>query len=135
MAEPILYIDTSDIQPGHLATVRELMANLVDFVEANEPQLIAYNFYIEETDNTMTCVVVHPDSASIETHLDLGWEKFRAFADHIHQRSIDVYGEVSERVIARLRRKIDMLGRGTVTIHALHSGFSRIRTSVSASDT
>ena len=66
MAEPILYIDTSDIQVGHLATVRELMADLVDFVEANEPQLIAYNFYVEESDNTMTCVVVHPDSQARE---------------------------------------------------------------------
>ena len=134
MTEQILYIDMSDIQPGRLETVRGLMRDLVAFAEANEPQLIAYNFYLDETQNTMTCVVVHPDSASMEFHMDIGWEKFRAFADHIHQRSIDVYGKVSERVIARLRRKIDILGRGTVTIHTLHAGFSRIRASVSASE-
>jgi hypothetical protein len=130
MAEPILYIDTSDIRSGHLETVRLLMTDLVAFVEANEPQLIAYDFFIEETSNTMTCVAVHPDSASMEFHMDIGWEKFRAFADHIDQRSIDVYGAAGENVIARLRQKIDMLGRGTVTIHALHAGFSRLGTGI-----
>lgn len=130
MAEPILYIDTSDIRPGKLEAVRRLMTDLVAFVEANEPQLLAYDFYIDETDTTLTCVAVHPDSASMEFHMDIGWEKFRAFADHIHQRSIDVYGEVSENVIARLRHKIDMLGRGTVTVHGLHAGFSRLHTGV-----
>ena len=134
MTEHILYIDISDIQPGRLETVRGLMTDLVAFAAANEPQLIAYHFYLNEAHNTMTCVVVHPDSASMEFHMDIGWEKFRAFADHIHQRSIDVYGEVSERVTARLRRKIDMLGSGTVTIHTRHAGFSRIRASVRASE-
>jgi hypothetical protein len=134
MTEQILYIDMSDIQPGRLEIVRGLMTDLVAFAAANEPQLIAYNFYLNETQNTMTCVVVHPDSASMEFHMDIGWEKFRAFSDHIHQRSIDVYGEVSERVIARLRRKIDMLGRGTVTIHTRHAGFSRIPARVGASE-
>jgi hypothetical protein len=135
MAEPVLYIDRSDIRPGKLEIARRLMTDLVAFVEANEPQLVAYDFFIDETGATMTCVAMHPDSASMEFHMDLGWEKFRAFADHIDQRSIDVYGEASERVIARLRHKIDMLGRGTVTVHHLHAGFSRLRTGVDSGST
>lgn len=130
MAEPILYIDTSDIRQGKLETVQRLMTDLVAFVEANEPQLIAYDFFIDEGGATMTCVALHPDSASMEFHMDIGWEKFRAFAAHIQQRSIDVYGEASEKIIARLHHKIDMLGRGTVTVHGLHAGFSRLRTEV-----
>jgi hypothetical protein len=125
MAEPILYIDTSDIGAGKLETVRQLMTDLVAFVKANEPQLIAYDFFIDEAGATMTCVAIHPDSASMEFHMDIGWQKFRAFAEHIQQRSIDVYGDVSENVVARLHRKIEMLGRGSVTVHRLHAGFSR----------
>lgn len=126
MSEPILYIDVSDIRPGKLARVKELMADLVAFVDANEPQLIAYDFFIDETDNTMTCVALHPDSASIEFHMDIGWEKFRAFSAHIEQRSIDVYGDASDSVMVRLHRKIEMLGKGTVTAHRLHAGFMRL---------
>lgn len=125
MPDPILYVDVSDIRPGKLATVKELITDLVAFADANEPQLIAYDFFIDETQNIMTCVVLHPDSASMEFHMDVGWEKFRAFSDHIDQRSIDVYGEVTESVMARLQRKIEMLGRGTVTAHRLYAGFTR----------
>jgi len=128
MPEPILYVDVSDIRPGKLATVKALMADLVAFVEANEPQLIAYDFFIDETEKTMTCVAIHPDSASMEFHMDIGWEKFRAFGEHIEQRSIDLYGEASENVIGRLHRKIEMLGRGTVTVHRLEAGFIRLDT-------
>lgn len=126
MPDPILYIDTSDIRPGRLETVRGLMTDLVAFVKANEPQLISYGFYVEDTGQTMTCLAIHPDSASMEFHMDIGWEKFRAFSDHIHQRSIDVYGAVSENVLARLRHKIDMLGSGTVTLHSQQAAFTRL---------
>jgi hypothetical protein len=125
MSEPILYIDVSDIRPGQLETVRELMADLVAFVEAKEPQLIAYDFFIDETRNTMTCIALHPDSASMMFHMDIGWEKFRAFTQFIDQRSIDVYGDAGEEVTARLHRKIEMLGSGKVTAHHLHAGFRR----------
>ena len=135
MSEPILYIDTSDIRAGKLETVKRLMADLVAFVEANEPQLIAYDFFIDETGATMTCVAIHPDSASMEFHMNIGWEKFTAFADHIHQRSIDVYGQASDNVIARLQHKIEMLGRGTVTIHRLHAGFIRLSAGIGSSRT
>lgn len=126
MYEPIFYIDVSDIRPGKLATVKELMADLVAFADANEPQLIAYEFFIDEADNTMTCVALHPDSASIEFHMDIGWEKFQAFAGHIDQRCIDVYGDASDNVMARLHRKIEMLGKGRVTAHRLQAGFARL---------
>ena len=73
----------------------------------------------------MTCVAVHPDSASMAFHMDIGWERFRAFNEHIDQRSIDVYGDADESVLARLHGKIQMLGKGRVTVHHLHAGFAR----------
>jgi hypothetical protein len=125
VAAPILYIDVSDIREGKLETVKAMMADLVAFVETSEPQLILYDFFIDDTEKTMTCVALHPDSASMEFHMDIGWEKFRAFSAHIDQRSIDVYGDASDRVLGRLRQKIAMLGRGTVAVHRLQAGFIR----------
>lgn len=102
------------------------MDDLVAFANDQEPQLIAYYFFIDEREKTMTCVALHPDSDSMEFHMDIGWKKFRAFSEHIDQRSIDIYGEASENVIARLQQKIEMLGRGTVTVHRLQDGFIRL---------
>ncbi|MCJ1678403.1 hypothetical protein MTF65_13800 [Streptomyces sp. APSN-46.1] len=125
MAEPIYYVDRSDIREGELAEVKSGMRDLAAFVEGREPQLIAYRFYIDESESTMTTVAVHPDSASMELHMTLGGPKFRAFGALIRMRSIDVYGQPDPVVVDQLRQKAAMLGGGTVTLHTLQAGFSR----------
>lgn len=125
MTEPILYVDRSDIRPGKLADVRHAMRDLAAFVEAHEPQVIAYRSYLDETESTMTVVAIHPDPASMELHMELGGPKFAAFAAFIRIRSIDVYGRPSPSVLAQLRHKAELLGGATVTVHAFQAGFSR----------
>lgn len=127
MAELIYYVDRSDIRGGKLAEVKNGMRDLAAFVEAREPQLIAYHFYVDESESTMTVVAVHPDSASMEFHMELNGPKFRAFSALIRMRSIDVYGRPSRVVVEQLRQKAEMLGGGTVTLHTLQAGFSRLR--------
>jgi hypothetical protein len=85
----------------------------------------AYGFFLDEGRTTMTVVAVHPDSESLEDHLDRGREEFRRFADLIELSRIEVYGNVSDGVVERLHAKARMLGRGTVTVHGLHAGFAR----------
>ncbi|MFI8519272.1 hypothetical protein ACIGEZ_15770 [Streptomyces sp. NPDC085481] len=126
MTEPLYYVDRSDILEGRLAEVRAGMRDLAEFVEAREPRLIAYNFYIDESDSTMTTLAVHPDTASMELHMELGGPRFRAFGPLIRMRSIDLYGRPSPAVVAQLRAKAGMLGGGAVTLHALQAGFSRL---------
>lgn len=42
-AQPIVYVDTSEVRAGRLEELRAAMADLAEFVEANEPRLLAYN--------------------------------------------------------------------------------------------
>ena len=48
----------------------------MDFIGAREPQLITYGFYIDEDAAKMTVVAVHPDSAPLELHMDIGTKEF-----------------------------------------------------------
>jgi hypothetical protein len=73
----------------------------------------------------MTVVAVHPDSASLGYHMDVGNDEFRKFADLIDLTRIDVYGDVSDGVRELLDRNARMLGRGTVTVHEFQAGFAR----------
>jgi len=73
----------------------------------------------------MTVVAVHPDSASLEFHMDVGSAEFRKFADLIDLLKIEVYGRVSEAVLKRLHQKARMLGKGTVAVHEFYAGFGR----------
>ena len=73
----------------------------------------------------MTVVAVHPDSGSLEFHLETGAPEFQTFAELIELQKIEVYGRVSDAVQARLYRKAQGLGNATVTVHELFAGFAR----------
>jgi hypothetical protein len=122
---PIVYVDTSAIRDGRLAELEVAMRQLAAFVEANVPWLISYGFFLDRDSTRMTVVALHPDSASLEHHLDVGAAEFRKFADLIDLLTIDVYGAVSEAVLERLHRKARTLGTGTVAVHEFHAGFAR----------
>ena len=71
MGHPLVYIDTSAIGPGMLDRVMAALDDLVAFIEANEPQLMAYGAYVNDKATEMTVYHVHVDSASLEVHLDV----------------------------------------------------------------
>lgn len=125
MSQPVVYVDTSIVREGRLDELEPAMDHLTGFVEANMPRLVTYGFYLDEDRTRMTVVAVHPDSASLEFHLDTGREEFRKFSDLIELARIEVYGRVSDGVLERLHGKARMLGTGTVTVHDLHAGFHR----------
>jgi hypothetical protein len=123
--QPIVYIDTSTIREGKLRELEAAMTKLAAFVEANVPQLISYGFYLDEDRRRMSVASVHPDSASLEHHMEVGGAEFRKFAELIELRSIEVYGAVSDDVLERLHKKAQMLGDATVAVHELYAGFAR----------
>lgn len=125
MTQPIVYIDTSAIREGKLEELELAMKRLAAFVEANVPQLISYGFFLDGDRTQMTVVAVHPDSASLEFHMDVGGAEFRKFADLIDLSRIEVYGGVSDTVRERLQQKARMLGTGTVAVHEFYAGFTR----------
>jgi hypothetical protein len=126
MSEPIVYIDHSDIREGKLADVRAGIQELVDFVDTNEPRLLAYGFYIDEERLRMTLIAIHPDSSSLELHLDIGGPAFRKFIELIDLRTIEVYGRPGPRALEQLQQKLEMLGAtGTLIVHEPHAGFAR----------
>ena len=126
MSPPIVYVDTSEVQDGCLHELRTAMEDLVRFVEAHEPQLLAYNVLFSEDDTRMTVLHINPDSASLAFHLDVAGPKFPAIADFINMLAIDVYGRPDRAVVERLREKAEMLGSGIVRVHDAHNGFARI---------
>ena len=125
MTDPIVYVDTSDVREGALEELKAASKELVDFVEANEPRLIAYNVYFSDDGTRMTVVHVHPDSASLQYDMEVAGPVFRRFVDLVTLSSIHVYGEPSERVLKQVHEKALLLGRGAVKVDALHAGFTR----------
>ena len=123
-SDVIVYLDHSDIHEGRLEELKEGIRRLVDVIESLEPQLIAYGFHLDEEAGRMTVTAVHPDSASLELHLEIGREEFRKLADLITLRQIEVYGAISDRARQMLEQKVQMLGAGGVSVVERFAGFA-----------
>ena len=122
----ILYVDEADVREGTLDELKPAIRQLVDFVEANEPRLIAYNVYFTDDGSRMTVVSVHPDSESLEYHMKVAGPLFRQFVDLVTLSSIHIYGEPSEKVVEQAHEKAQLLGRSTVVVEPLYAGFTRV---------
>jgi hypothetical protein len=123
----IVYVDTADVREGALDELKVASKELVDFVEANEPRLIAYNIYLSDDGTRMTVVQVHADAESLEYHMEVAGPVFRQFVELVTLSSIQIYGEPSEKLLQQSHEKARLLGRGAeVVADDLHAAFSRL---------
>jgi hypothetical protein len=125
MAQPLVYIDTSDVREGALAELKRAIGDLTNFVESHEPQIVSYAVYFSQDGSQMTVIHVHADSASLDFHMDVAGPRFGRFADLLTLSSIRIFGEPSTKSVRRLKDKVRLLGTGEVTVHPLHTGFGR----------
>jgi quinol monooxygenase YgiN len=125
MRAPIVFLDTSEIREGKLEELRRAVAELAEFVETNEADPISYQVFFSDDGRLMTVLQVHPDSASMERHMELAGPVFARFADLIDLRTVEIYGSPSEKVVEQLRQKAELLGAATVAVHERQAGFAR----------
>ena len=126
-SEPIVYIDRSHIRKDSIDELKAGVQRLVEFIDAHEPRLITYGFYIDEDAAKMTVVAVHPDSESLERHMEIGGGEFRKLAHLVTLTTIECYGRPSERALDQLRQKAAALGdAGAVVTVGRFAGFTHI---------
>ncbi|MGH2775234.1 MAG: hypothetical protein ACRDJT_07370 [Actinomycetota bacterium] len=126
MSQPIVYIDRSEIVEGMSEELKEGINELVRFVDVHEPQLISYGFFINDEATQMTVVAIHPDSASMEFHMEVAGPKFRNLKEFIELKTIEVFGRLSDKALNQLRQKAEMLGEGgSVVVQEPQAGFAR----------
>jgi hypothetical protein len=128
MSGPFIFIATNRLQEGKLAAERERAGELGSFIEANEPQLLAFNEYANEDGTEVGVVQMHPDAASMELHMEVVAERAaRAYAETLEATTnIQVYGEPSEAVLEMLGRQAGAGVPMTVKRHHI-GGFTRMQ--------
>lgn len=125
MDAPFIFIGTHRIKPGKLDDYRKEYQQLVEFVEANEPRIIAFHVYVDEERNVVTGVQIHPDAASMEHHMKVVAEHIRDAYDYIEAtENIQVYGEPSEMLEKGIRRAAPS-GTPLQLVRSHDAGFTR----------
>jgi hypothetical protein len=106
MTQPLIYVGTYQIKEGKRDDLARYWRDFVDFVEASEPRLIAFNAYVNDEGNEIAIVQVHPDVDSMEFHIKVirehvehaAWEFLGdAVSEHL-------YGAVSDSVLETMRQ-------------------------------
>lgn len=103
MASPFIFIATTRLKAGRLSLERDRVPKLVEFIEANEPRLIAFN----EAGHEVTVVQVHPDAESMEAHLEIVRERAQeAYAQTLDATvRIQVFGRPTQTILDTLRQQ------------------------------
>jgi quinol monooxygenase YgiN len=122
MSENIVIVGCSEIREGKLEELKAVMNKLFELVKAKEPQMIAYNAYLKEDGTQLTVIQVHPDSASVELHMEVTGSAFPQ--ELINLSRIDIYGKPSQSLLDKMRLS-QTTGGSTVVVHELSTGFSR----------
>jgi NAD(P)-dependent dehydrogenase (short-subunit alcohol dehydrogenase family) len=123
---PLIFIATNRLKSGQLDAERRRVPGLVEFIEENEPQLIAFNEYVNENGTEVTVVQIHPDAESMQRHLGIiGERAAQAYAETLDATvAIQIFGPVDPQMLATMRTQT---GEGvSLTVATEHlGGFTR----------
>lgn len=96
MSEPLIYISKYRVKEGKRKQFEEFYKKVFAIVEANEPQFIAFHAFLNEDGTEMTNIQVHPDTASMDFHMQVlreNWdESFSEFSQMLDIVSVEYFG-------------------------------------------
>ena len=126
MTGPFIFIATNRLKPGKLDSEKKRLPDLIEFIQANEPRLIAFNEYANEEGTEVAVVQVHPDADSMVFHMNVIAERAAsAYADTLDATTnVQVFGTPSATVTDMLRRQAGAGVTLSIKPHYL-GGFNR----------
>ena len=95
---PFVFVGTHRLQDGKLGDFEKAWKELVYVVDAKEPQMIAFNAFVNGEGTEVAVVQVHPDAASMELHMQVVREHITSAYEELLEEttSIQIYGELSD---------------------------------------
>ena len=123
MAAPFIFTGTYEVHEGRFEDARKKLTEHADFVEANEPRLVAFHVFTDEDAGTVSIVQVHRDPESMEFHMKLSAEHIQsALGDYLGETvSTHLYGGAGSGIVDTIRQYDP--GVNVVTEHL--AGFTR----------
>lgn len=128
MAGPFIFISQSSIKEGRLDDFKRGLREMAEFVEANEPRVVAFEAYLNDDGTEVTGVQIHPDADSMAYHMQIAFEKIMEFDQYLDTQSVEVYGVPNDAVLGMMKQIADQFGGSGLTLRVRTNpvgGFTR----------
>jgi hypothetical protein len=128
MAGPLIFISQSRIKEGELDNFKRGLREMAEFVEANEPRVIAFEAYLNDDDTEVTGVQIHPDADSMALHMQVAFEKIMEFDKYLDTQSVEVYGVPNDAVLGMMKQIADQFSGSEMSLRVRTNpvgGFTR----------
>ena len=100
MSDQVIYVDRFQVADGRLEDFKRYAAEVAAFVEADEPAVRSYHYYMDGDGGTGTAVFVFADADALDRHLDLVSARFQEGYELLRASDIELLGRPSERAAA-----------------------------------
>lgn len=131
MSQPFIHFGTFRIKEGKFEDLASSYREVVETVKEHEPRMIAFHGFVNEDRTEMTVIQVHPDTASMDFHMQvlrdkLGEQVARALGPELIEfKRSEYYGTPSEGAL-EMDRQIPGLAVDVKPVHV--AGFTRTAT-------
>ncbi len=102
MSKHVVFVGTYEIPDGAINNFLAANKDMGEFVKANEPRLVSWHTYLSPDQSEATTIMIHPDSASLEYHLQVAASKIQSGVQMVRTKHMELYGDVSEELLKRL---------------------------------
>jgi quinol monooxygenase YgiN len=130
MSSPFIFIGTHKIKPGKRDEFKQYFAEFSsNIVEPEEPRLHSFYGYAAPDSDYVTVVQIHPDAASMATHMKVGMEHFAtAYSEYLEPESaMQIYGDLTDDLIQAISAAAQTdVDTASVTIREPFAGFDRL---------
>ncbi len=114
MTAPLIYMSTWKIKDGRLEDFKAFTHEFVAQIEKREPHLIAFHVFLNEDETEMTSIQVHPDPASMDSHLKVvdrvlgeDMNEWVERADFVVPKAAQVFGQPSADLLEADKARIE----------------------------
>jgi quinol monooxygenase YgiN len=125
MPGPIVFISHNRVKPGRIAELRQLSRVVFADMEAAKPATAVFVGFVDDDEREVTFIHVFADADGFERHVQGSDERSAAAYELIEPRSVEIYGDAGETVLAMFRQMAEA-GVALTVQPDLLGGFLRI---------
>jgi hypothetical protein len=105
MSEPIVFISINLIKEGKLEALMEFIAETTPLIEADKPDTVFFQAYMNQEGTEVTFIHVFPDADAMDRHVVGSNERSSKAYEYMEPQQFEIYGRASAPVMSTMAER------------------------------